>query len=464
MSHINPLAREISAKIVYYGPGLSGKTTSLKYLYSVIRPERRGELVTLATEGDRTLFFDFLPISIERVQEMPVRLQLYTVPGQVFYSSTRKLVLNGADGVVFVADSQEAARESNLQSLQDMMDNLTELGHDLATFPHVLQFNKRDLTQLMSVAQLNAELNRHNAPALETCAAKGTGILNALREITQAVVRDLKRRQPQPRKTLTMPVIGEGTDTFEGGLAARLSQVVAEGAGGPASTLPGPSLPPPSAAVPPPSIPPLGSMSPTPAHGVPVAQTTASHPPQPSGAPAHFTAPAAPVSHARAPTPAHATLPVGSRPALDPLAIPPPTMPFMEAPPPAAGPPSPSTSHSSSKPPTSGPAAGGPLSFAALWPVEAQKAALTVEQLLREGAWGSALRSCAAALAALLESIPGVTGSDGPMTKAALLGLDGREYLRFCRMASAPDAAITQVDALFAYHMLISARMKQPHI
>src|SRR4051794_37795584 len=117
MSTVNPLARELSAKIVYYGPGLSGKTTSLRHIYQSVKPETRGELISLATEGDRTLFFDFLPLRIERVRGLSVRLQLYTVPGQVFYDATRKLVLNGADAVVFVADSQEAARESNLESM-----------------------------------------------------------------------------------------------------------------------------------------------------------------------------------------------------------------------------------------------------------------------------------------------------------------------------------------------------------
>ncbi len=411
MSHINPLAKEISAKIVYYGPGLSGKTTSLKYLYSVIRAERRGELVTLATEGDRTLFFDFLPISIERVQEMPVRLQLYTVPGQVFFSSTRKLVLNGADGVVFVADSQEPARESNLQSLQDLEENLQELGMDLARFPHVFQYNKRDIEKVMPVAQMNADLNRHNAPALETCAARGTGVLNALREITQGVIRDLKRRQPQARRTLVMNSVS-ADDTTEGGLNARLAAAADTQ---PASLDTQPALPPVS-------------------------------PPLPS------------------PLPANAPVPTGSGafqvPVQTPLATP-----AVRAVQPATG--VSALARAPTEPPAPGrpaPPPAGALTFAPLWPVEAQAEVRAVEALVMQRAWGSAVRSGAAALAALLESLPGVTGSDGPMTKAALLGLDGREYLRLCRLASAPDAAISQADALFALHMLVAARLKVQHV
>ncbi|HET6413401.1 MAG TPA: GTPase [Anaeromyxobacter sp.] len=196
MSIVNPSAREITAKVVYYGPGLSGKTTSLKQVYAGIRPETRGQLISLSTEGDRTLFFDFLPVKIEPVGGLGLRLQLYTVPGQVFYDATRKLVLNGADGVVFVADSQPTATDANLESMSNLEANLAEMGIDLASFPMVLQYNKRDLPGALPVAELRRRLNRFAAPEFETVANRGEGILTALREITRLVVKDLRSRQP----------------------------------------------------------------------------------------------------------------------------------------------------------------------------------------------------------------------------------------------------------------------------
>jgi signal recognition particle receptor subunit beta len=198
VSTVNPIARELSAKIVYYGPGLSGKTTSLQGIHASVRPETRGQLVSLATEGDRTLFFDFLPLKIEQVRGLTLRLQLYTVPGQVFYDATRKLVLNGADGVVFVADSQPLARDSNAEAMANLETNLAELGIDLATFPHVLQYNKRDLPGVLPPAELRHLLNRRGAPEFETVASRGEGLLAALKEITRLVVKDLKARQPRP--------------------------------------------------------------------------------------------------------------------------------------------------------------------------------------------------------------------------------------------------------------------------
>ncbi len=199
MSTVNPLAREISAKIVYYGPGLSGKTTTLQQIHGAVRPETRGQLISLSTEGDRTLFFDFLPLKIEQVRGLTLRLQLYTVPGQVFYDATRKLVLNGADGVVFVADSQRAAMDSNLESMSNLETNLGELGIDLAAFPLVVQYNKRDLPEVVPVEELRRELNPRRAPDLPTVARRGENVLDGLKEITRLVVKDLKARQPVRR-------------------------------------------------------------------------------------------------------------------------------------------------------------------------------------------------------------------------------------------------------------------------
>src|SRR5882724_1830661 len=173
MSTVNVMAREIAAKVVFYGPGLSGKTTTLKKIYESVKPAHRGELMSLPTEADRTLFFDFLPVKVERVGEYSVRLALYTVPGQVFYNATRKLVLQGADGVVFVADSQDPADESNRESMANLEENLAEQGIRLEKFPLVIQYNKRDLPEVMPLDRMRAALNGRGVPDFETCATSG---------------------------------------------------------------------------------------------------------------------------------------------------------------------------------------------------------------------------------------------------------------------------------------------------
>ena len=171
MSTVNVMAKEISAKVVFYGPGLSGKTTTLKRIYESVKPSLRGELMTLPTEADRTLFFDFLPVRVERVGEYAVRLALYTVPGQVFYNATRKLVLQGADGVVFVADSNPGAADANRESMTNLEENLAEQGIALASFPLVIQYNKRDLANAVPVPQLRSQLNPRGVPDFEWAAA-----------------------------------------------------------------------------------------------------------------------------------------------------------------------------------------------------------------------------------------------------------------------------------------------------
>jgi signal recognition particle receptor subunit beta len=202
VSVINPLARELSAKIVYYGPGLSGKTTSLQSIHAAVRPERRGELVSLATETDRTIFFDFLPLHVERVQGLGLRFQLYTVPGQVFYGATRRLVLNGADGVVFVADSQPNCTDSNLESFENLRTNMSELGIDIADFPLAFQYNKRDLPNALAMDELSSALNEFGAPEFGTCATSGEGVLTVLRAVTKLVIRSLTEQQPAVRRQI----------------------------------------------------------------------------------------------------------------------------------------------------------------------------------------------------------------------------------------------------------------------
>jgi signal recognition particle receptor subunit beta len=222
VSVINPLARELSAKIVYYGAGLSGKTTTLQAIHAAVRPERRGDLVSLATETDRTIFFDFLPVHVERVNGLGVRFQLYTVPGQVFYGATRRLVLNGADGVVFVADSQPSCRDSNLESFEGLRENMAELGRDLEDFPLVLQYNKRDLANALPMDELSTALNRFGAPEFGTCAASGEGVLPVLRAITKLVIRSLSEQQPAVRRQI---IDGDDYEPREEGIARSVFEI-----------------------------------------------------------------------------------------------------------------------------------------------------------------------------------------------------------------------------------------------
>src|SRR5512147_2101242 len=173
MSFINYSSREINCKLVYYGPGLGGKTTNLQQIYARIDPKSKGKLISLATKTERTLFFDFLPLDLGTVRGFKTRFHLYTVPGQVLYDASRKLILKGADGVVFVADSQVERMEANLKSLENLEENLAEQGKSLDAIPHVMQYNKRDLPNVVPMVELQAALNKRNAPWCESCATKG---------------------------------------------------------------------------------------------------------------------------------------------------------------------------------------------------------------------------------------------------------------------------------------------------
>ena len=190
----NAATKELTAKIVYYGPGLCGKTTNLQHVYDSLPQDGRGKMLSLATQTDRTLFFDFLPIELGTIRGMKTRIQLYTVPGQVFYDATRKLVLRGADAVVFVADSQAQALEGNKESFQNLIENLKEQGSDLEKLPHVIQFNKRDTPNALPVATLDKEINRFGAPTFEACATKGQGVRETLSGVARLVLRHLTEK------------------------------------------------------------------------------------------------------------------------------------------------------------------------------------------------------------------------------------------------------------------------------
>lgn len=195
MVFFNWATMQMAAKIVYYGPGLCGKTTNLSYIYAKTAPNSRGEMVSLETETDRTLFFDLLPLEVGKVGGFRTRLQLYTVPGQVFYNTTRKLVLKGVDGVVFVADSQRPMVDANVESFENLKENLTELGIDFASIPLVLQYNKRDLKNILSVEELNALLNpQGHYQYFEAVATQGTGVFDTLKAVTKVTLKTLRAR------------------------------------------------------------------------------------------------------------------------------------------------------------------------------------------------------------------------------------------------------------------------------
>ena len=189
MASVNPHTRELVFKLVFYGPGLGGKTTTLQYIHAATKAEHRGKMVSLATPTDRTLYFDFLPIRVPRVRGMAVRLQLFTVPGQVYYAATRKLVLSGADGIVFVADSQNGRTDTNQEALDDLHANLAEHNRTLVEVPHTFHWNKRDLQDLVAIEDLEKRFNKLSAPSLGTVATKGEGVFEGLERITRLVLR-----------------------------------------------------------------------------------------------------------------------------------------------------------------------------------------------------------------------------------------------------------------------------------
>ena len=192
LSFINFAAREINCKIVYYGAGLGGKTTNLQVIYQKTAEQQKGKMISLATETERTLFFDFLPLDLGNVRGFKTRIHLYTVPGQVFYDASRKLILRGVDGIVFVADSQEQRMDANVEALDNLMDNLKEHGYDFNKIPYVLQLNKRDLPNILSTEALGKELRKKNEAMIEAVAFQGTGVFETLKEIAKQVLTELK--------------------------------------------------------------------------------------------------------------------------------------------------------------------------------------------------------------------------------------------------------------------------------
>jgi signal recognition particle receptor subunit beta len=227
MASVNPHTRELVFKLVFYGPGLGGKTTTLQYIHAATKPEHRGKMVSLATPTDRTLYFDFLPIRVPRVRGMAVRLQLFTVPGQVYYAATRKLVLSGADGVVFVADSQNGRVEVNQESLDDLHSNLGEHNRTLEEVPHTFHWNKRDLSDLLAIEELDRRFNVYKVPSLGTIATKGEGVFEGLERITRLVLKAYEK-DPKVRIEATSDAMEKPSSEpalSEDGIATALRQM-----------------------------------------------------------------------------------------------------------------------------------------------------------------------------------------------------------------------------------------------
>ena len=193
MSFINYSQKEINCKIVYYGPGLCRKTTNLQYIYNKTSPETKGKLISLSTETDRTLFFDFLPLALGEIRGFRTRFHLYTVPGQVFYDASRKLILKGVDGVVFVADSQLERMEANMESLENLSVNLAEQGYDFNKVPTVMQYNKRDLPNAVSIEEMRKSLNRRGIPEYQAVAPNGVGVFDTLKSVAKLVLTELRK-------------------------------------------------------------------------------------------------------------------------------------------------------------------------------------------------------------------------------------------------------------------------------
>ena len=429
MPVVNPLARELVFKVVYYGPGLGGKTTSLQYIHATAKPEHRGKMVSLATPVDRTLYFDFLPIRVPNVRGMNVKLQLFTVPGQVHYNATRKLVLTGADGVVLVYDSQSARSDANLETLDNLRDNLAAHGRQVSEMPHVVQYNKRDLFDVLSIDELERQLNRAGAPSFATTATIGEGVYESLEAITRAVLDDFARRVPGQRgpgaTKLELPEGGmmealrraEDSDAWGEELAERAARSVQRN---PSGLL-------------------LLSDLPDADVGEVAAQAVAR---DLQGLPRHESLPPVPAPHFDIT----------------------PTVPAMTEPPPvprlSSVPPPPEALHSQSG-----------MSFETLWPVPDRATVRELEASLAQGDFERAITLAEQLVSRALASAASLLGGNldaprDPSTVALLLGLEGRRYLEFRALVRdvRSGRGVNEGEALGAYATAIEVRLARARI
>jgi mutual gliding-motility protein MglA len=458
MASVNPLSRELVFKIVYYGPGLGGKTTTLEHIHATAKPEHRGKLVSLATPVDRTLYFDFLPVRLPPVRGMHVRLQLFTVPGQVYFNATRKLVLTGADGVVFVGDSQIVRADANLESLENLRENLAEQGRDLGAIPIVFQHNKRDLPDLLEVEELDSMLNPFGAPSLPTSAKTGEGIYEALEKIAERVLDAFKDRLPE----LTDGEIdAAGFEPPEGGLvmalrdasqrAERPDDVVIARIGVSGAH---PSIPPETQ---------IDAMFDDPEEeipgdsGVPEGDAAPADEPPPPPPPRLSSVPAPDVLPAQSSF--AVTSPFRSRAAPGPED---------DAPPPSTAAPMsigspPTTNFVREDKPTG-------VSFAELWPEGEQEMVHDVEDAIARGRYWRAIELCEVLVSRVLAGAAALFNTNEAPRDAAivpmLLGLDGRRYLAFRSVVreARGDGLITAREALSAYAFAIDCRLARSSI
>lgn len=410
MASVNPHTRELVFKLVFYGPGLGGKTTTLQYIHAATKAEHRGKMVSLATPTDRTLYFDFLPIRLPRVRGMAVRLQLFTVPGQVYYAATRKLVLSGADGVVFVADSQDGRMETNQEALDDLHANLAEHNRALDEVPHTFHWNKRDLGDLVSIEELERRFNKLGAPSLGTVATKGEGVFEGLERITRLVLKSYEsdpkvhiEASADPRRS-TSPVATAMTSLPEDGIAQALRAMEARGGGEPPTKI--------SAVVP--------------ESG-------------PADVPTHepfLPSPRAPEARV--------------------------------APPPSAPSPVVALGAGASAAPSYGPEVAAPnpaaFSMAALWPESEREGVRQAESMIAAKDAVNALLACDVLVTRVLASAAGLAGTldapRDPAVVALLLGLDGSRYLQFrtAVRAARHREAVTMRDAFDGFTFALEAR------
>ena len=431
MPVVNPLARELVFKVVYYGPGLGGKTTSLQYIHATAKPEHRGKMVSLATPVDRTLYFDFLPIRVPNVRGMNVKLQLFTVPGQVHYNATRKLVLTGADGIVLVYDSQSARSDANLETLDNLRDNLAAHVRSVNEMPHIVQYNKRDLFDVLSIDELERQLNRAGAPSFATTATTGEGVYESLEAITRAVLDDFERRVPGQRGTgatsLELPEGGlmealkraEDSDAWGDELAERAARAVQRHPSGVLllSELPEADVGEAAARA---VVTDMGG------------ETISAPEPSVRTPPPHFdTAPAVP-----------------------PMAEPPLSPRVSNLPP----------------PPDANDANMG-LSFDLLWPQQERATVRELETSIAQGDFERGVTLADQLVARALASAASLLGGNldsprDPATTALLLGLEGRRYLEFRGLVrdARSGRGVEISEALSAYAMAIEVRLARARI
>jgi signal recognition particle receptor subunit beta len=414
MAALNPLTRELVFKIVFYGPGLGGKTTTLSAIHERTKPEHRGKLVSLATPTERTLYFDFLPIRVPKIRNLNVRLQLFTVPGQVYFSATRKLVLTGADGIVFVADSQPARMDANQESLEDLSGNLAEHGRSLSQIPHTFQWNKRDIEEVVSEGELDRRFNLFAAPTTATIATRGVGVFDSLEKITRLVIEAYKANVPRagegPVAALDADDLGIEEAVRELAESDRAPRLVersepVSGNGGLASSR-------------------------APASARTSSQTKLA-PAMPTTSPA--VSPLPPTRDLASSTDKDAARTFRS------------------------APPSSSEALTASPPP---PAPAGSLTFAEMWPTEERNTARRAEIALASGDFGGAVLACDLLVARVLASGAAIAGTAeaprDPAVVAILLGLPGPRYLAFrtvvraARRKEPVDARAAMAAYLFA--------------